>query len=312
MTTPPLRGRIDVFDPPTRIGVIRGPDGTRYRFGAADLMSDAPLAVGQPVTFAPGDDGRARQIQPAEPSIAVFDFGRVARRTFGSLIGHWRLSLVAAVVLAGMPAALSAWGGLHTYDALRIAGFTAYITGTVASEIGLFLLVGALARATINDIRGVETPIGQSLETFGSTALRLSGLSVVSAMGILVGAVFFVIPAIVLSVWWSVCGPALVIEGRGVTDSMKRSIDLTDGYRWRLFAVLLAYYALSWITIQVIYAFVKGIHDWEIQRWAYVGGAVLQAILIRPVTAVATVAIYYELRTIKDGDEPDAVAAVFT
>jgi hypothetical protein len=168
-----------------------------------------------------------------------------------------------------------------------------------------------MARAAINDIRGLETPLRLSLETFGSTALRLTGLSIVSALGIVAGAIVFVLPAVFLSIWWSVCGPALVIEGRGVIDSLKRSTELTDGYRWRVFGYLVAYYVLSWIAVEALYALVRGVDNWAVQRWVYVIGAVVQAVKVRPIAAGAAIAIYSELRTIKEGDEPDAMAAAF-
>jgi hypothetical protein len=119
VTVPTIRGKIDVFDRATRVGVIVGPDGARFRFGRAELTADALFAVGQAVTFVPGEDGRARQIQAAEAT-GAFDFGRVAQRTLGSLGRHWRLNLPAVIFLAGAPAALSAWGALHLYDDVRL------------------------------------------------------------------------------------------------------------------------------------------------------------------------------------------------
>ncbi|MFW8695946.1 hypothetical protein ACOI9Y_35795, partial [Mesorhizobium japonicum] len=50
-----------------------------------------------------------------------------------------------------------------------------------------------------------------------------------------------------LTVLWSVSAPAVVAEKRGVFEAMQRSRDLTRGYRWHIFGLLVIYLVLSMI-----------------------------------------------------------------
>ncbi len=49
------------------------------------------------------------------------------------------------------------------------------------------------------------------------------------------GYAFFIVPGIILSLIFAVCVPAAVVEGRGPVAALKRSGELTNGYKGRIF-----------------------------------------------------------------------------
>lgn len=60
-------------------------------------------------------------------------------------------------------------------------------------------------------------------------------LSVLITIGITVGSFIFIIPGVLLTVWWSFAVYALVLEDLSVGQSLKRSYSLVKGWWWPVF-----------------------------------------------------------------------------
>src|SRR5262249_44092671 len=97
-----------------------------------------------------------------------------------------------------------------------------------------YLAVAAVTYASIQELRGHRVGFrefcGRGLAQ-GGVAIRVALLS---GIGLIVGFIALVIPAIILYVVWWVAIPVAVIERRGAIDSLRRSAELTKGYRWRI------------------------------------------------------------------------------
>ena len=99
----------------------------------------------------------------------------------------------------------------------------------------------------------VDASVG---ELFGLVAPRLFALFLLSiVVGILVGIglIFFIIPGIILALMWIVSTPAMMVENKGVFDSMSRSSELTKSNRMRILGVgillIVAYIVIALIII---------------------------------------------------------------
>lgn len=306
MARPTLRGQIDIVDPATRIGVIRDLYGARFRFGRDDLATGTPLVVGQTVDFTAGADGRAEQIRAVGSSAGAFDLGRIVRRTFWLVRRRWALGIGASAALVGISSALQALGYA------KLAGDLStwvYWLGLIASQIGHFLLIGLMANVAIDDLRGRKRTIGEALSTWARTALPLAGLAVLATLGIFGAYLLVIVPGVMLSLSWSVAGPVLTIEGRRITESLGRSRDLTSGYRWKIFGLFLAYGVLWWVVRFALRAVVHA--SFEGRPEAQIASDAVVTALGDGLMALGMSALYYELRTVKEGDEPDEVASVF-
>jgi hypothetical protein len=109
-----------------------------------------------------------------------------------------------------------------------------------------------------------------------------------------------------LGITWSVALPACVVEGLGPIASLARSRRLTQGYRWRILAVVLIFAALLGLLYFPLEALVPPLGSW----WG--GLIVLVCMALGSAFAfVIPAAIYHELRHAKEGRDIQSLAAVF-
>ena len=107
-----------------------------------------------------------------------------------------------------------------------------------------------------------------------------------------------------MTMWW-VAVPAAVVERTGVSESLRRSGELTRGYRWKVFGVNIFIYigqfALDRLTNVVLAA-------------APIFSLVVNFLVMAAITAyfaVVTAVCYHDLRAIKDGVGIQDIAQVF-
>jgi hypothetical protein len=306
MTGSTLWGHVDVVDPTTGIGVVRDEHGARFRFGRDDFVMGSSPALGQRVAFSPGTDGRAERIRLVASTVGSFELGRVVRRTLWLMRRRWALGVTASAVLVGAASAAQQLG--HARMASDLSTWV-YWLGLIGSQIGHYLFVALMAGVAIGDLRGARRPVNETLSKWAMAIAPLCALGALATLGIFGAYLLVIIPGIMLSLSWSVAAPVLMIERRRVIESLRRSRDLTSGYRWKIFGLFLAYGLLWWIVRfalrAVVHAAIGQRPETQIACDAVVrtlGGVVV---------ALGISALYYELLTVKEGDEPDEVAAVF-
>ncbi len=116
-----------------------------------------------------------------------------------------------------------------------------------------------------------------------------------------------IVPAAMVISRLFVVVPACVVEGLGPSQSMRRSSELTSGYRWRIFAL--------WFAILIAEIFVQMELDQAIRPFGYfslvLASQVLWDMVVGAFAAVATAVTYRDLRVAKEGVDPDQVAPVF-
>lgn len=244
-----------------------------------------------------------------------FDLGRVVQRTFASISQNWLVFLVAAVLLIGIPSLVTGSGQSMTNPAQPFAGLPLILIGSILTVIGTYVLQGTVVFATVNGFNGRPVDIGGALAVGLKLFFPLLGVAILMGLGVGIGLILLIVPGLILTVMWVVTAPALVIEKRGVFESFQRSRDLTRGNRWMIFAIL------------VVYGVVSSIISWSvIGLGAAMGGSLatastlwLVAMILTPLVNVVTAvlssagvaAIYYELRTSKEGVSPDQLASAF-
>lgn len=94
--------------------------------------------------------------------------------------------------------------------------------------------------------------------TIGDSFARIKGqifgvmrLSLLVSFVSIMACFAFVVPGIILFIMWSLSIPSKILEGRGVLDSMSRSMELTKGSRGRIFVIalliLVLVLAVTWL-----------------------------------------------------------------
>ena len=151
--------------------------------------------------------------------------------------------------------------------------------------------------------------IGAAMQRSLANLLPLLGVGLISALLSVLGLMLLVVPAFIVAVILFVVVPAVVIERAGVFGSLGRSMELTKGCRWKLFAVLLVM-----LCIHTALAFVVGIFVgffgamWNVAN-PEVYSVTFSSILSLALLSVFATVCYYELRRTKEGLSGDQLAA---
>lgn len=315
-----MRGEVVAFDADVGEGEIAGDDLARYRFSATQARVPPGLRTGVRVEFAVGPDRQAREIAllasapPIRGPAGGFDFGRVVQRTFTAIGQNWQVFLGGAALLIGVPSIATAWGQATMDASPNVLSGLAWAGGGLLYLVGSCLLQGMVLKAAVNGFNGKTIGFSSAFDVGVRMALPLLGLAIVMGLGLFIGFILLIVPAIFLAVMWSVAAPVLVAERRDIIESLRRSADLTKGHRWNVFGLLAIYVLLTWL----LAAFIGGV-ALAMGSVASGGSLNILPILLTPLVNVAAgivgsagvASLYYELRSAKDGIGADELAAVF-
>lgn len=255
-----------------------------------------------------------------------FELGRVIERTFASIRRNFAVFALLALLLAGVPAALT--GGLAALatTGVRTTLVAAGDRGLVAigasvfgitffvGAIAAFVLRGAIVYGAVADLNGGRATFGECL----STGLRHVGwlflLAIVVTVAEACGFILLIVPGLMMLTAWIVAVPAQVVERTGVFGAIQRSADLTRGHRWPIFGLIVIFVLGSGL-VQGIAAAATA----PLAAASPTTGAIVSQVVIQPlaatvtalVAAVGVASIYFELRSAREGIGPEALAAVF-
>jgi uncharacterized membrane protein len=121
------------------------------------------------------------------------------------------------------------------------------------------LMSSSLVYAVVDLQRTGSASAGACLSRGLKVFPKVFPLSLLSTVLVIVGSVLLVVPGIILSLMFAVAVPVAVIEGRGPIAALKRSSELTKGYKglifmtsflWGVFIVV-----LNWV---VVWSFMRG------------------------------------------------------
>lgn len=251
----------------------------------------------------------------AQVAAPRFEMGRVIKRTLSIL----RSNISAFTLLSIVPGLSSAaatvagnqieadLGTLRFPDANTIIVVAAWNLIYLVSAV---LLQGAVTHATVASLNGKQASVGECLSTGLKYLWPMSLIGLVGTIAIVAGLAALIAPGILLIVMWFVVGPACIVEHAGVRESFRRSADLTRGYRWPIFG-LLAALIVAVLAFTFIVGLVLALVATADVRVAEMVGNLISAMLFLTVGSALGAATYYELRKIKEGIGPEALASVF-
>jgi hypothetical protein len=205
----------------------------------------------------------------------------IYKKSFGTV---W---LVALALL--LPAAIIVW-------LLGDSGFGGFL-GSLVNLVATAWLVGAVIRV-VQDVEQdgkVDWSVGEILGSVTSKLVWIILLQIVLGILIAIGLVFFIIPGVILALMWIVAMPALVVEDRGVFDSMSRSSDLTRHNRMRILGI--------GIVIVLVYVAIVLVGALLVAAIPVVGIILLVAlgVALFPYIAIIAAVLFYRLVELKEG-----------
>src|SRR5262245_10906458 len=182
-----------------------------------------------------------------------------------------------------------------------------FLNFVIAGFTGL-VLSGALSYTVFQQLRGRAVSFGDSLQVGLSRIFPVLGVGSLVGVCNLLGTIACVIPGVILTCALYVAVPACVVEKPGITESLKRSFDLTRNSRWQIFG---AFFVQGLFTnlLGLLTAFVLGAFDIEQSIFNLI--LTLTSVIYASPSAVMQAVAYHDLRTGKEGAEIDELVAVF-
>lgn len=243
-----------------------------------------------------------------------FDLGRVMERTFTVIGRNFVTFALAAIVLTGVPSLITVIGQGGTPFPTSQRGWVIMGTGWLLSLLGAYLLQAAIVHVTVNALNKRAVSLRAALGIAVGKLLPLLGLALLMFLATMLGMVFLIVPGIIVAVVFCVVAPVLVMENRSIFQSFGRSRELTAGFRWPIFGLFVIYM----IVATVISGTVTGITVATGGAMDGTGSPVVTMIFTPLIAVVQSIigsagiaALYYELRTAKEGVGIDELAELF-
>ncbi|MDR1045865.1 MAG: hypothetical protein LBP33_12265 [Candidatus Adiutrix sp.] len=225
---------------------------------------------------------------------AEFTVGSVLSRTFSTLLDN-PLVFFGLPGLAALPEILVALGSSEARAGLGLV--------SLFSVILSLIMEGAVAYAVYQSLRGQAAPLGESLSKGLARIIPLAISAVLTGIIILLGFIFLIVPGFTMMCLLSVTIPACVVERLGPVDSLNRSAELTKGYRFSIFALILIA-SLAWGLIVIGLSAVSSGSPSPL-------ALTLLDVPSKAFNAVMAAIIYYDLRAVKEGVSLESLAGVF-
>jgi uncharacterized membrane protein len=121
---------------------------------------------------------------------------------------------------------------------IGLMGAIPYLGGCAMLIIGGAIYVG-ISRAILGMIAGKTPNVGMMFEGFDRFGQAFLG-TLVSGLLIGLGTIFFIVPGIILAIMWMFLSLVLAETNLDFWPAMEASANLTAGYRWELFCLMLA------------------------------------------------------------------------
>ncbi len=241
--------------------------------------------------------------------------GKIVSDTFAFIGAEWRALLAFAVLPAMFGVAYMAFIPSLTSAGVDAMAASQYqmMHGRYLLTLGLLTFVAshfAYAAAlafSIDRLAGRETGVGPAFKRGLRLYLPLLAIRVLAYLAAWFGLIFFIVPGVILYIMFFVADAVYTDERTSITGALGRSRALTKGSRWRIFVLLLLLMLFFWALSAVQMALMLLPNGEQMLRAFTVASSLFTYVLIPPLTAV----LFQELRTLKEGDVANDVAAVF-
>ena len=274
--------------------------------------------------------GRGIRLRPLDISDVLDELFRVYKQSFVPIITAMAivvvpsalLTLFATLILLGLGLGMSQ---ASITDRLSREATIALLGAGIGAALIMFLLAivtslaqlvaaGALVRVVSNTILGEPISIADAYREALDRFWRLSGVGICVSIPLMLLVVTCLgIPvAVFVGLGWSLVFQAIMLEGQGIFDSMRRSWGLVDGHRWRLLVCFLLIIVIEWFllaapsgSLAVMTAGVTAFSDdsLAVQMAMQIVQTVVQAacqVLFTPIGYIGATLIYYDLRVRKE------------
>jgi hypothetical protein len=207
--------------------------------------------------------------------------GEIYQKAFGTV---WIVALVLLI-----PAAI--------IQGILGDGWLGGTIGRIVQIVAGAWLMGSVVRV-VQDVESsgeIDYTLGEFLGSVWPRILAIIVLEIIVGILIGIGLILLIIPGIIVALVLAVSLPALVVENRGIFDSMSRSAELTRNNRMRILAVGILAILIVWGVIAL--TVLVSLASWWIG--ALVG--LILGILLYPYLSMLATVLYFRLVELKEG-----------
>jgi hypothetical protein len=124
---------------------------------------------------------------------------------------------------------------------LLIGSLAVLVLTLILQPIGTAAILHVISQEFVNKRVGFGRALGFAFGRFGS----LIWASILVGFMVLIGLILCVIPGIMFMVWYIFVAQVVVVEGLRGGRALQRSKDLTSGYRWRVFGLVILFVVIN-------------------------------------------------------------------
>jgi hypothetical protein len=159
---------------------------------------------------------------------------------------------------------------------------------------------------------GRQVTLGQTLSAVTPRIVTVILASIVFGLLMALGLALFVIPGLYIMTCLFVIVPAIVVENLGLGACYSRSSELTRGYRWPIFGlVLILLVAAIGLTMGSVFAFEAMAPGVSGETGVLIGLTVV-GVIVGVFNAIVTAHTFVQLRIAKEGASVQELADVFS
>ncbi|MDR1651171.1 MAG: hypothetical protein LBR87_05240, partial [Synergistaceae bacterium] len=149
----------------------------------------------------------------------------------GELLGlTWSTLFKNPAVFFGLPALASVCSFiLSVYLPDGVQGIISFILSLV--------IQGAFVYGVFQSMTGGRASFGSSFSRGLARFFPILGTVIIYTVVFSLGLILFLVPGVIVMNIWHVAVPCCVVERTGVMASLRRSSELTKGYRWQIFGL---------------------------------------------------------------------------
>ena len=307
---PPLAEGGPVFGgprpPATGGGSVYGGQSMSPAVAGGGTLYDGPMPPPPPAGGTVYGTGTLAPATPGFVARGTFEAGKILGESFSIYFSNFLpFSLLTALALAPMFLTLGMFiEATKSQDpqALLTSLLLLLLTAVLCPQ----LATASITFGVFQQMRGRDASIGDCLGKGLSALLPVLGLVIVQAFYIFLGLLALRHPRhYSWSLRYAVSVPVAVEERPGLSEAMRRSTYLTEGYRGAIFGVL---FILNFMSQAIDRALNLGLSD-NLSTYFMASGAV--SVLTVGLSATATAVMYYRLRSIKESIDVDQISSVF-
>jgi|SRR6185295_7811610 len=243
-----------------------------------------------------------------------FQLWRVLHRMLQFFIRNAVTFFILALI-TGVPAAIFRFEEANS-DVPWTAGGPSLVP-LILFAVSSYLLCAAITKGTLVDLSGRQPTPRECLAEVWADFLPLLAIGAVTGFLSLTGYMFLFLPGLLVDTFLSLVIPIRTIERAPLSQVFLLSIKRTRGYRWPIFGLNVGATVFYFVAVMVVNVttgapLLDGVLD-EASGGGTgrIWGTVVADALLGIIGSLLYVSVYYELRLINAGREPEGLASVF-